>query len=586
MARTLTISIDGDPSGLTLAVNQSGQSLGKLDKNVDKSEKNLDSFGDKFKGLGSKVTDGLGSGLLAGGALLGVGAGAAAIFGKGFSDALDTGKTTAKLGARLGLSPEETAAAGKQAGAIYKANFGASLEDVSGALGLVKRDLKGLVADSEVEDITKDVLTLADVFDVELGGEGGAISAVSSMMRNKLAPNAKSALDTITVGLRSPANKADDLLETFNEYGPLFQSLGLDAPAALGLMNQAVGAGARNSDIAADALKEFSIRARAAADPNTIAGFGALGLSVEEMSGKIAAGGPGAQAALQLTLDKLRAIKDPTEQARIATLLFGTQSEDMQASLLAFNPATAVGSLGQIEGATNSARSASETHSAKIEEWKRGFETNVSGFIAETAIPAMEDLQQAWTDNIGTTEDLGRGWEVLKEKGNGISDWWTNNIGTMDDFKNGLDKIKNAAGWLGDKFIWLKDNVLDPLWGTLQNVKGIWDGLQNNTLFKGIANGFTNSGNPLGALMGARASGGPVSAGGSYLVGERGPEVFRPGRAGSVIPNHALGGGSGVMVVVNVAGNVQTERDLVEGVRNGLIDMARTNPSVFGGRVT
>jgi hypothetical protein len=34
----------------------------------------------------------------------------------------------------------------------------------------------------------------------------------------------------------------------------------------------------------------------------------------------------------------------------------------------------------------------------------------------------------------------------------------------------------------------------------------------------------------------ARADGGPVLGGGAYLVGERGPEVFRPSGAGSVEP--------------------------------------------------
>ncbi|MDO9472117.1 MAG: phage tail tape measure protein [Caulobacter sp.] len=43
-----------------------------------------------------------------------------------------------------------------------------------------------------------------------------------------------------------------------------------------------------------------------------------------------------------------------------------------------------------------------------------------------------------------------------------------------------------------------------------------------------------------GAFSGARAGGGPVTSGGAYLVGERGPEVFRPASAGSVEP--AAGG--------------------------------------------
>jgi phage-related minor tail protein len=51
-------------------------------------------------------------------------------------------------------------------------------------------------------------------------------------------------------------------------------------------------------------------------------------------------------------------------------------------------------------------------------------------------------------------------------------------------------------------------------------------------------------------FSGARADGGPVSAGGAYLVGERGPELFRPASAGAVEP---LAGG-GVNVTINVQG--------------------------------
>lgn len=55
-------------------------------------------------------------------------------------------------------------------------------------------------------------------------------------------------------------------------------------------------------------------------------------------------------------------------------------------------------------------------------------------------------------------------------------------------------------------------------------------------------------------LDGARAMGGPVNAGGLYLVGERGPELFSPGRSGSIIPNHAMGGGN----VYHIKGNLLT----------------------------
>ncbi|MCY1648704.1 phage tail tape measure protein [Caulobacter sp. SL161] len=51
-------------------------------------------------------------------------------------------------------------------------------------------------------------------------------------------------------------------------------------------------------------------------------------------------------------------------------------------------------------------------------------------------------------------------------------------------------------------------------------------------------------------FAGARADGGPVLPGGAYLVGERGPELFRPASAGSIEPV----GNGGVSVTVNVQG--------------------------------
>lgn len=59
----------------------------------------------------------------------------------------------------------------------------------------------------------------------------------------------------------------------------------------------------------------------------------------------------------------------------------------------------------------------------------------------------------------------------------------------------------------------------------------------------------------LGGLFGGgKASGGPVSRGKFYMVGENGPELFAPGVSGSIIPN---GGGGGVVVNVHNYGPQQ-----------------------------
>ena len=57
-------------------------------------------------------------------------------------------------------------------------------------------------------------------------------------------------------------------------------------------------------------------------------------------------------------------------------------------------------------------------------------------------------------------------------------------------------------------------------------------------------------------LFSGKANGGPVEAGGRYLVGERGPEIFTPSSSGNITPNSKMSGGAGVTVVQNI--NVTT----------------------------
>lgn len=47
-----------------------------------------------------------------------------------------------------------------------------------------------------------------------------------------------------------------------------------------------------------------------------------------------------------------------------------------------------------------------------------------------------------------------------------------------------------------------------------------------------------------GGFDGARASGGPVKAGKTYLVGENGPEIFTADQSGTIVPNHQIAAAS------------------------------------------
>lgn len=61
-----------------------------------------------------------------------------------------------------------------------------------------------------------------------------------------------------------------------------------------------------------------------------------------------------------------------------------------------------------------------------------------------------------------------------------------------------------------------------------------------------------------------KATGGPVSAGVPYMIGERGPELFWPRTSGTIIPNHQLGGET--IIHVHPAPGM-SERDLARAVK-------------------
>ncbi|UIJ45854.1 tail tape measure protein [Sphingomonas cannabina] len=91
------------------------------------------------------------------------------------------------------------------------------------------------------------------------------------------------------------------------------------------------------------------------------------------------------------------------------------------------------------------------------------------------------------------------------------------------------------------------------------------------------------AGGLLTALLGlpGRATGGPVSPGAAYLVGERGPELFVPTSSGRVAAPSAAAGSREVRVAITVnarggeapAALQQSSRQVARAVRQALMEM-------------
>jgi hypothetical protein len=118
--------------------------------------------------------------------------------------------------------------------------------------------------------------------------------------------------------------------------------------------------------------------------------------------------------------------------------------------------------------------------------------------------------------------------------------------------------------------------ILNTVLGVLPGASGAGGGFGAGAAGFGGSNAFGSFDAGGGLAFGggfnlmARANGGPVSSGQTYMVGERGPELFVPGRSGTIVANDKMGGGGGVNVVVNVdASGSKVEGDEQEGKQLG-----------------
>lgn len=117
------------------------------------------------------------------------------------------------------------------------------------------------------------------------------------------------------------------------------------------------------------------------------------------------------------------------------------------------------------------------------------------------------------------------------------------------------DKVKSyfADVWLGIKTTF-KENIdaiisffqplIDVVNTVVDKVKGI------GSAIGGFVGGAASAvGNAVHAII-PHAMGGSVSPLNTYLVGENGPELFRPSLAGSIVPNGGFGGGGNISISI------------------------------------
>ena len=157
------------------------------------------------------------------------------------------------------------------------------------------------------------------------------------------------------------------------------------------------------------------------------------------------------------------------------------------------------------------------------------------------------------------------------------------NTKKTDKLKNEVNKTKEATAGLNEAFVKIGDSIAtgvsDALVGAIQGTKSLGDAARSilndissqllrlgiNTLLKGTGIGIFQS------LTGFAAGGRPP-VGKPSIIGEKGPEIFVPSTAGTIIPNDKISGGgmtNNIVVNVSMEGGVEAQGGEEDGRQLG-----------------
>ena len=209
------------------------------------------------------------------------------------------------------------------------------------------------------------------------------------------------------------------------------------------------------------------------------------------------------------------------------------------------------------------AEKAAEQHAKRVQEVIKDLQQR------NAQLQRGADLQSIYNDALGITNKEQELWNQLNKAGVDLGSQQGQAIEGLVNQWYEVTEAQRQSRKEVERFIGTFEDLGDAAGTALEDIvvdgKDAGDALNNlakevERIFfrafvtKPLTDFFTNiSGDIFKSFGGFRAEGGPVSAGRSYIVGERGPELFSPSRGGTIIPN---GMGGGTQVAVQVVNNL------------------------------
>ncbi|MDH3021549.1 phage tail tape measure protein [Gordonia alkanivorans] len=312
-----------------------------------------------------------------------------------------------QIKAQFGWSESQAAEAGTAAAGAYVNAWGESKTANMQAAGVAIQAglLDGNATAAEMQPVIEQLSIVSSLMGEEIPE---VARTAGQMVKTGMADNITEAFDLLTVGQQKGLNLSGDLLDTMNEYGVQFEKLGIDGETALGTIAQMSKAGARDTDLAADALKEFSIRAIDGSEA-TKGAFEALNLNADDTAAAFAKGGDSALGMSRVVLTALTKIEDPVKRNAVGTALLGTQWEDLGPAIEGLNLSKAAKEMEGFGGSTKRAGDDMSGALGGIEGMKRSVEVAVGEMqsgLADAFGPSVQKLATWVTENSGEITDF------------------------------------------------------------------------------------------------------------------------------------------------------------------------------------
>ena len=309
-------------------------------------------------------------------------------------------KAANSFAGKTGISAADMAKYAESIKKVYKDNFGESFDDVSDVMATVNQLLDETDPD-KLEELTKNTILLRDAFDFD---PKETLRTVQQMVYQWGVTEAE-AFNLIVQGAQNGLNKNDNLLDTINEYGPKFKSLGLTAEETLNALANGAKHGVFDVDKLGDSINELTIRLK---DGTADEQLEKIGYNASNVAKKISAGGDTAKQAYLDVFKTLANMDNALEQNAAGVQLMGSMWEDTGGeSLLAMQNLT--GEINKQKDALGELNAVQYNDlSSTMEGIKRDFLYNMSGSMDDLNSYLAENADEIKAELKPIAEDVGK----------------------------------------------------------------------------------------------------------------------------------------------------------------------------------